>query len=107
MKKLLVISALLLSAISVRAYADDSIISQIGTNITTKTEGHFLDNGTPGYFYDFKEHKLLAGGTTELLRYRWMTGNFGAIRSVEDHTNVFIITGLNFHLDHMWRTSSQ
>lgn len=79
-------------------HAEDSILGQVSSDIVNKTEGHLLDNGTPAYFYDFKDHKLLGGATTELIRYRWLTGNFGVIREVEDHTSVFCVTGLNFHI---------
>jgi hypothetical protein len=74
------------------------IITQISSDVVANTSGHLLDNGTSAYYYDFKEHKLLAGATTELLSYRWVTLNAGAIRSVEDHTNVLVITGLDLHI---------
>jgi len=78
--------------------ADDSIPKQVWTDIQSSSTLHILDNGTPGFFYDFADHEMMSGATTEIYKYRHFSGDFGLVRSIENRDRVIPIIGVNIHL---------
>lgn len=68
--------------------ADDSLLQKSWNDLKTNSSFHLLDNLTPGTFYDFKEHVLMAGGTTELYNYRHVSFDVGVVKSIDKSTSV-------------------
>lgn len=97
MKKLLILLTFALGYSTI-AKADDSIPAQIWADLQANTTSHVLDNGTPGFFYDFASHKLMSGATSELYTYRHVSLDFGVVRSIENHDKTLPVLGANLHV---------
>ena len=108
MKRVLIAVALMAAlALPVKAastgtvVAVDNFFGKVWTEIKTNSSFHFLDNLTPATFYDFKEHTLMAGGTTAVYRYRMLSLDGGVVKSIDDqaaeNSNAIPIIGINFH----------
>lgn len=95
-KLLLVVAAMLALAMPVRA--EDSVLNKLWGDLQTNSSFHLFDNGTPAYFYDFKQHEQMAGLTTEFYQYRYSTLDFGLLKSIDGGTNhVLPVVNANLH----------
>lgn len=107
MKKVLIAALLLVAcwmpvrAASTSTHPTDNFFGKVWTDVATNSSFHFLDNLTPATFYDFKQHTLMAGGTTAVYKYRSLSVDGGVVRSIDDQAkdngNAIPILGLNFH----------
>ena len=97
MKKLLFVAALLVLTVK-PVRADSGIVGQLFDNIKSSITAHILDNATPGYFYDFKNHRQLGGVTSELYVYKHLSLDGGLIRSIEAQGHTIPIANLDVHL---------
>lgn len=97
MKKLmLVVTAMLALAMPVKA--EDSVLNRVWGDLQTNSSFHVFDNGTPAYFYDFKQHEQMAGLTTEFYQYRYSTLDLGLLKSIDGGTNhVLPVLNANVH----------
>lgn len=83
---------------------DDSLLQKSWNDIKSNSHMHFLDNLTPATFYDFKEHVMMAGGTSSFYSYKKLTADFGVVKSIDASTSVvpastaLPMVGLNLHI---------
>lgn len=123
MKRILLILSLL--SITAIAKADDVVVSTPTPDVTVSTPTptptvnvstalpspiglwqdikssstmHILDNGTPGWFYDYKDHVSMSGVTTEIYKYRHLSGDFGFVKSIDNKGRLVPILGTNIHI---------
>lgn len=88
---------LLLGVCSV-AKADDSVGAAVWKDIQSSGTVHVLDNTTPGFFYDFADHKMMSGATTEIYTYRHFSLDSGIVRSIENHDHTLPVLATNIHI---------
>lgn len=95
MKKLTML-VLLFSLLGLPAlvHADGSSLgATLWNDILTNSHGHFFDNLTPGMFYDFQDHQLKSGASTEFFTYHKISADFGILRSIEEGTKPSALLG--------------
>lgn len=74
-------------AFVVPAKADDTLLKKTWTDVQSNSSFHLFDNLTSGTFYDFKEHVMMAGGTTEIYTYKKLSFDLGIVKSIDSPTS--------------------
>jgi hypothetical protein len=98
MKRLLIVSCLLLASVSAQATSTDTAFKNIWDKVSASENFHLLDNATPASFYELKSGIWYAGVTTSVYKVSRLSLDFGAIKNAETAGHALPMAGLNVNI---------
>lgn len=97
MKKLLLFVVAVVALFAKPARADNSL-SLLWDDIKSSATAHILDNATPAYFYDFKNHQQLGGVTSEIYTYRYASLDAGLVKPIDTSAKAIPVGSIDLHV---------
>ena len=78
-----------------------SSFGDLYNDIRQETKLKILESATPGYFYDFQNGRSKGGAVTEILAYRFLSGDAGWITPFDSKEVGTVVLGGSVHVDRM------